>query len=207
MQRPVWPIPMLWSCRPACDPLGTPATRLREADTHHRPHPLVRCAAPAPVGGHVRPGQAAPMDAPPPGWTTTTCECDPRVGGALEVAWKSEEADPAMTLRGVFTEVVLHERIVHTETMALGQGRPLAPWWRSTSSPKRTASPRCASHRRTPPRSPVTARSPPQGGWRPVTGSWRRCWLGPSSPGRGPRLDRTGSTSRQAASLLVHSRS
>jgi uncharacterized protein YndB with AHSA1/START domain len=60
---------------------------------------------------------------PPPGFTMTTCECDPRVGGALEVAWKSEEADPAMTLRGVFTEVVPHERIVHTETMALGSGQ------------------------------------------------------------------------------------
>jgi uncharacterized protein YndB with AHSA1/START domain len=62
---------------------------------------------------------------PPPEWTTTTCECDPRVGGALEVAWKSAEADPAMTLRGVFTEVVLHERIVHTETMALGSGQTI----------------------------------------------------------------------------------
>jgi len=60
---------------------------------------------------------------PPPGWTTTTCECDTRVGGALELAWKSDEADPAMTLRGVFTEVILHERIVHTETMALGTGQ------------------------------------------------------------------------------------
>ncbi|HET7543253.1 MAG TPA: SRPBCC domain-containing protein, partial [Polyangiaceae bacterium] len=37
---------------------------------------------------------------PPPGWTTTTLECDTRVGGAVEVAWKSDEADPAMTLRG-----------------------------------------------------------------------------------------------------------
>jgi uncharacterized protein YndB with AHSA1/START domain len=62
---------------------------------------------------------------PPPGWTMTTCDCDARVGGALEVAWKSEEADPAMTLRGVFTEVVLHERIVHTETMALGTGQTI----------------------------------------------------------------------------------
>lgn len=60
---------------------------------------------------------------PPPGWTLTVCECVPRVGGALSVAWKSDEADPAMTLRGVFTEVVLHERIVHTETMALGSGQ------------------------------------------------------------------------------------
>ena len=60
---------------------------------------------------------------PPPGWTTTTCVCDARVGGALELAGKSDEADPAMTLRGVFTEVVLHERAVHTETMALGSGQ------------------------------------------------------------------------------------
>lgn len=60
---------------------------------------------------------------PPPGWTITTCQADTRVGGALELAWKSDEADPAMTLRGVFTEVVLHERIVHTETMALGSGQ------------------------------------------------------------------------------------
>ncbi len=56
---------------------------------------------------------------PPPGWTTTVCECDPRVGGVLRLAWKNEEADPFMTLRGVFTEVVPHERIVHTETMEM----------------------------------------------------------------------------------------
>ena len=62
---------------------------------------------------------------PPPGWTLTICECAPRAGGALELAWKSEEADPVMTLRGVFTEVVLHERAVHTETMALGAGQTI----------------------------------------------------------------------------------
>lgn len=59
---------------------------------------------------------------PPPGWTMTVCECDPRVGGALRVEWKSDEADPAMTLHGVFTEVVGQERAVHTETMTLGSG-------------------------------------------------------------------------------------
>jgi uncharacterized protein YndB with AHSA1/START domain len=62
---------------------------------------------------------------PPPGWILTTCQCEPRVGGALHVAWKSDEADPAMTLRGIFTEVVLHERAVHTETMALGSGQEI----------------------------------------------------------------------------------
>lgn len=62
---------------------------------------------------------------PPPGWTMTTCQCEARVGGALEVAWKSKDADPAMTLRGKFTEVVLYERAVHTETMALGSGQEI----------------------------------------------------------------------------------
>jgi uncharacterized protein YndB with AHSA1/START domain len=62
---------------------------------------------------------------PPPGWTLTHCKCEPRVGGALEVAWKSDEADPAMTLRGEFTEVVLHERAIHTEKMALGSGQTI----------------------------------------------------------------------------------
>jgi uncharacterized protein YndB with AHSA1/START domain len=60
---------------------------------------------------------------PPPGWTTTVCECEPRVGGALNIAWKSDEANPAMTLKGKFTEVVLHDHAVHTETMALGSGQ------------------------------------------------------------------------------------
>lgn len=61
----------------------------------------------------------------PLGWTMTVCECDARVGGALRLAWKSEDADPVMTLQGVFTEVVPHERIVHTETMALGSGQTI----------------------------------------------------------------------------------
>lgn len=59
---------------------------------------------------------------PPPGLTMTVCECDAREGGALRLAWKSEEADPAMTLEGVFTEVRPQERAVHTERMALGTG-------------------------------------------------------------------------------------
>ena len=62
----------------------------------------------------------------PLGWTMTACECDARVGGALKLAWKNEEADPVMTLQGVFTEVVLHERIVHTETMTLGSGQTIS---------------------------------------------------------------------------------
>ena len=59
----------------------------------------------------------------PPGLTMTVCECDARVGGTLRMASRSEEADPFMTISGEFTEVVLHERAVHTETMALGDGQ------------------------------------------------------------------------------------
>lgn len=59
----------------------------------------------------------------PPGWTLTLCECEPRVGGVLSLASRSDEADPATTLQGRFTEVVLHEHAVHTETMALGSGQ------------------------------------------------------------------------------------
>jgi uncharacterized protein YndB with AHSA1/START domain len=61
----------------------------------------------------------------PPGYTMTVCECEARVGGALRLASKSEDADPAMTLHGVFTEVVPPERMVHTETMVMGSGEPI----------------------------------------------------------------------------------
>ena len=59
----------------------------------------------------------------PPGFTLTVCEVHARVGGVLNVASKSDEADPAMTIRGVFTEVAPHDRAVHTEIMALGNGQ------------------------------------------------------------------------------------
>ena len=59
----------------------------------------------------------------PPGWTMTVCECEARVGGALSLAWKSGDADPFMTLQGVFTEAVPPERMVHTEKMAFGSGQ------------------------------------------------------------------------------------
>jgi uncharacterized protein YndB with AHSA1/START domain len=59
---------------------------------------------------------------PPPGWTMTVCEVEARVGGALRLAWKNEDADPVMKIQGVFKEVVPHERIVHTEAMLTGSG-------------------------------------------------------------------------------------
>lgn len=62
---------------------------------------------------------------PPPGWTLTVCECEPRRAGALRLVWKSAEADPAMALHGVFTEATVPERMVHTEMMVLGSGQPI----------------------------------------------------------------------------------
>jgi uncharacterized protein YndB with AHSA1/START domain len=56
----------------------------------------------------------------------TTCEVEARVGGTLRLAWKSADADPFMTLHGVFTEFVPHERMVHTEAMKLGSGEQVA---------------------------------------------------------------------------------
>lgn len=61
----------------------------------------------------------------PPGWTLTLCECQARIGGVLSLAWKSAEADPVMTLKGVFTDVAPLDRMVHTETMALGNGQAI----------------------------------------------------------------------------------
>ncbi len=62
---------------------------------------------------------------PPPGWTIGGCECDAREGGALSLTWKSDAGDAIMTLRGEFTEVVPHERAIHTEVMALGTGQTI----------------------------------------------------------------------------------
>ena len=61
----------------------------------------------------------------PPGWIMTVCEFEPRVGGSYKWAWKTAQADPMMTIHGVMTEVVPHERIVHTQTMEMSQCGPV----------------------------------------------------------------------------------
>ncbi len=53
----------------------------------------------------------------PPGWEMTVCEFSPRVGGAYRWVWKTEQADPMMTIHGVMKEVVPYERIVHSQIM------------------------------------------------------------------------------------------
>jgi uncharacterized protein YndB with AHSA1/START domain len=52
----------------------------------------------------------------PPGWAMPICEIDLRVGGGYRYAWRSEIDGVQMTVRGVYREVTLPERLVATET-------------------------------------------------------------------------------------------
>lgn len=61
----------------------------------------------------------------PPGWTMATCEGEPRVGGTFRMAWNDENGNPSLLIHGVNKEVILHERIVHTEIMEMGCGGPI----------------------------------------------------------------------------------
>ncbi len=61
----------------------------------------------------------------PPGWTMTICEGVAKVGGSYRWAWNDENGKPALTIRGVFKEVVAPERIVHTEVMEMAGCGPL----------------------------------------------------------------------------------
>jgi uncharacterized protein YndB with AHSA1/START domain len=55
----------------------------------------------------------------PEGWTMTVCDDDVRVGGAFHYAWSGPEG-AAMSLRGVYREVVRPERLVRTESFEFG---------------------------------------------------------------------------------------
>lgn len=63
---------------------------------------------------------------PPPGWTLAACECHAHTAGALRLQWQGETPDQVMTMYGVFTDVVPHERIVHTESMVVASGATVA---------------------------------------------------------------------------------
>lgn len=57
----------------------------------------------------------------PPGWEMTVSQFDARVGGKYRWEWKTAEANPAMVIHGEMKEVILHEKIVHTQTMEMAQ--------------------------------------------------------------------------------------
>ena len=62
---------------------------------------------------------------PPPGWAMSVCQCEAQVAGVLRLEWKNQADDSSMALYGVFTDVVPHERMVHSEMMVLGTGEPI----------------------------------------------------------------------------------
>jgi uncharacterized protein YndB with AHSA1/START domain len=51
----------------------------------------------------------------PPGWTMAVCEVDLRVGGAYRFVWRREEDGTELGMGGVYREIDLPERLVHTE--------------------------------------------------------------------------------------------
>jgi uncharacterized protein YndB with AHSA1/START domain len=55
----------------------------------------------------------------PPGWEMTVCEEDPRVGGTFRWAWSGPDG-AAMSMSGVYKEVVPPERCVRTESFDFG---------------------------------------------------------------------------------------
>jgi len=55
----------------------------------------------------------------PDGWTMTVCDDDVRVGGAFHYAWSGPGGE-AMSLRGVYRQVVPPERVVRTESFEFG---------------------------------------------------------------------------------------
>jgi uncharacterized protein YndB with AHSA1/START domain len=55
----------------------------------------------------------------PPGWEMTVCEEDARPGGTFRWAWKGQDG-AAMSMSGVYREVVPPERVVRTETFDTG---------------------------------------------------------------------------------------
>ena len=55
----------------------------------------------------------------PPGWAMTVCEEDPRVGGTFRWAWSGPDG-AAMSMSGVYREIVPPERAVRTESFDTG---------------------------------------------------------------------------------------
>jgi len=55
----------------------------------------------------------------PPGWEMVTCEEDQRVGGSFHWAWRGPEG-AAMSMRGVYREIIPGQRVVRTESFEFG---------------------------------------------------------------------------------------
>lgn len=55
----------------------------------------------------------------------TACEGDETVGGTFQWAWNGPDGKPALSISGVNREVITHQKLVHTESMAMGDGVPI----------------------------------------------------------------------------------
>lgn len=51
----------------------------------------------------------------PPGWSMPVCEIDLTVGGKLRYVWKNDADGASFGMTGVYKEIVVPVRIVHTE--------------------------------------------------------------------------------------------
>jgi uncharacterized protein YndB with AHSA1/START domain len=57
----------------------------------------------------------------PEGWSMSVCEGDAKVGGTFRWAWNGPDGNPALAIWGENREVVPPERLVHTESMQMGE--------------------------------------------------------------------------------------
>jgi uncharacterized protein YndB with AHSA1/START domain len=55
----------------------------------------------------------------PPGWSMTVCELDMKPGGTYRHVWRNTDGTE-MSMRGVYREVSLPDRIVRTESFEFG---------------------------------------------------------------------------------------
>jgi uncharacterized protein YndB with AHSA1/START domain len=61
----------------------------------------------------------------PEGWKMTVCEGEAKVGASFRWAWSGPDGKPALAIWGVNREVIPPEKVVHTESMAMGDGVPV----------------------------------------------------------------------------------
>ena len=64
---------------------------------------------------HTRPELVRRWMLGPNGWTMPVCEIDVRVGGGYRYVWRNDSDGSQFGFRGTYRDIVVPERIVHTE--------------------------------------------------------------------------------------------
>jgi uncharacterized protein YndB with AHSA1/START domain len=67
---------------------------------------------------HTKPALVKQWLLGPPGWTMPVCEIDLKVGGKIRYVWKNDGDGRSFGMTGVFKEIVVPERLVHTELLS-----------------------------------------------------------------------------------------